>query len=668
MPSANVCGPRPPTLAGVLSQTRRWIAYPLAWLAAMVVPMLAGYAWHSWGATAAVNQFQIQHFDGHYEAVPAGDRLQLRVTERIVATFPRPRTNRGIERRLDARYGDTRIQLADFAVTDGSGNDLRFERRSGDDGDVILRIGDPRRYVSGTVTYVISYTIGHAMVDAGDHQEIYLDINGTGWLQPFGSVTATVDVSRLSGRLLDQQACYRGPAGSTQRCPISSSDGLVRAEAAGLGPRETMTIAIGFEPGTVARAVPLPRAASFGWAGIVAMPVLALLALGFALGMRALRRNLPAAGDAPVRFEPPEVPAIVAADFLGRPETGAAAQLAELVVQGRASLSSAQQQVATAAQPRSLGRQRARQLRSDLEVRLLDTDQIEGRTLRGVCQRLFGDGDPTSLDDVRRTDVTAATAQRRRLLAEHGLRTEVIAPGVLLGVGLCALLGWGWFQLARGIPGLAWPFLGCGVAAVLLLVAAVHYYPRVGGLTGRGRQLREHLAGLRRFVTLAEADRIGWLQNAVDAPRVGGPGADRALVRLYEPLLPYAIIFGVEDTWRDLLGSLYRTLPDPAPSGPAAVAAVAALSRDGGHQFYDRHNDSTASWWDSRPGWGEGWIASGTDELARAWDARRAARDDDDRGGGWGSGGSSWSSSSSGGSSGGGSSGGGMGGGGGGGW
>ena len=33
-----------------------------------------------------------------------------------------------------------------------------------------------------------------------------------------------------------------------------------------------------------------------------------------------------------------------------------------------------------------------------------------------------------------------------------------------------ALIGFGWVQLALGLSGLLWPFLGCGVLAVRVLV------------------------------------------------------------------------------------------------------------------------------------------------------------------------------------------------------
>lgn len=657
----------------MLRQIKRWIAYPLVWLVAMLVPMVWSLIGDSMGAVAEVNQFTITSFDADYKAIPSGDRLTLQVRERITAQFDNYRTNHGIERRLDARYGDTDIDLGDFTVTDDRGEPLPFSRRADDD-DLVLRIGDPDDYVYGTVTYVIGYTIGNAMVAGPDRQEIYLDVNGTGWLQPFGRVSASLDASRLADRLLGEQACYQGRAGATARCAIDRTGTTFRAAVTDLGPRETMTIAVGFQPGTVATAVPLPGRPGFGWTGLLAMPALGAACLAFALAMRAVRRSLGRVGEVVTRFEPPpDIPPIAAADFLSRPETGAAAQLADLVVTGLATITSAEIPTATAAQDRGrLGSRPAAELRSGLTVTLTGADDISRATLQTICTTLFGYRRPVSLDDVRHRDIANATALRRDLLKDLWLRKDPIVPGPMLAVGMVALTLWGWVQLGMGIPELGWPFLGCGLLAVLLLVAAAHYYPPLGRLTPKGRQVRDELAGLQRFVTMAEAGRIGWLQNAVDAPRVTGTKDAETLVKLYEPLLPYAIIFGVERTWQQLLGSLYDTLPSTEPDSTTAarpITAWAVVADRPVPDLYDARDDATASWWDSRPGWGEGWIASTRQSIAESWDRSRSARDDDHGGGSWSSSSdSSWSSSSDSGSSGGGSSGGGMGGGGGGGW
>lgn len=72
--------------------------------------------------------------------------------------------------------------------------------------------------------------------------------------------------------------------------------------------------------------------------------------------------------------------------------------------------------------------------------------------------------------------------------------------------------------------------------------------------------IREHLAGLRRYLEVAEADRLRALQSPSgaelrsDAPASppyadGGDAAPLARFHLNERLLPYAVLFGLEREW-----------------------------------------------------------------------------------------------------------------------
>lgn len=653
----------------MFATTSRWIAYPLSWLLLMVVPMLLDAFAASAGPVSETNRFTITQMTAEYGVRRSGPGLAIDVTERITANFPTRYVNRGIERRLDASYGNADIGLSGFSVTRPDGSRMPFTKRTEDDGDIVLRIGSPGVYVYGRVDYVIRYTIGRGMVRAADRQEIYLDVNGTGWQQPFGRVSATVRVAPdLVGALLGQQACYRGPAGSTTPCTITRDGADFRTEPVALAPRETMTLAVGFAPGTVAETVPA-LIGGLGWGGLLSMPLLGLVALGGALIVRHLRlRALLLRDDAPIQYTAPDVPPVLAADFLGLPERGAAAQLTQLVLDGHASLTSAALPVGTAPQRRGrLNRSEAAGVR-DLRVQVTGRHEIDAR-VRDICSALFGAGRSVSLGHVPARDVAAASDQRRQLLLDSGLRRTSRVGRVLFRLAFLWLIVFGWVQLALGLDGLQWPFLAAGVLAVLLVVAAVHHHPTLGGLTDRGRRLRDHLAGLHRFVTMAEADRISWLQNAVDAPRLSGP-ADGSRVELYEPLLPYAIIFGVEGTWRQVLGDRYDSAVTgrQAEFGRSLLLALDAASSAPVSGWQSR--PPSYSYWDSRPAWGQGWVAGAGRSIGEAFDAWATSRDDD-RGGSWGSSGSSgsWRSSrSAGGSSGGGRSGGGMGGGGGGGW
>lgn len=64
--------------------------------------------------------------------------------------------------------------------------------------------------------------------------------------------------------------------------------------------------------------------------------------------------------------------------------------------------------------------------------------------------------------------------------------------------------------------------------------------------------VRRHLAGMQEYIRLAEADRLRVLQSPQGAVRLpASPGFER--LHVYEQLLPYAILFGQEKEWAEVL-------------------------------------------------------------------------------------------------------------------
>ena len=164
--------------------------------------------------------------------------------------------------------------------------------------------------------------------------------------------------------------------------------------------------------------------------------------------------------------------------------------------------------------------------------------------------------------------------------------------------------------------------------------------------------------GLRQFVTMAEANRIAWLQNALDAPGQGD------FVKLYEPLLPYAIIFGAEDSWRRLIGHSHDAFGEQRGPAPALMAAAVAdgFVLDEATMPDRRYSAEPKSFWETRKNLGQGSIAESLRSFASG-SSSGGGTSTRSSGRGW-----SGGSGSSSGSSGGGFSGGGVGGGGGGRW
>jgi uncharacterized membrane protein YgcG len=101
-----------------------------------------------------------------------------------------------------------------------------------------------------------------------------------------------------------------------------------------------------------------------------------------------------------------------------------------------------------------------------------------------------------------------------------------------------------------------WMFAAIPVAFVCVLIAAgVVMRPAV--LTDAGAEQRDYLLGVRDYLQLAEADRFRMLQSPEGAERVD-VGDKVQLVKLYEKLLPFAVLWGIEREWSKELAVYYE--------------------------------------------------------------------------------------------------------------
>lgn len=652
----------------MLSLWRKWIAYPLGWLAVMLATLLliAGCSQRE----PSSSEPPMHHFHATYVASKVGDEVHLHVTESISDTLTPSR--KGITRVLIPHYDGQDLGLTDIAVRDPDGDEYPFEANDLPNGDVELLIdrNDPlvERQFDHTFDFRISYDMTRTVSTAGDIQEIYLNVNGTEWPNGFDSVRAdlVIDAS-LAGHLTGDAACYQGRAGSTETCTITRDGDTFSAALTDVGAYENLTIAVGLEDGTVADPLRPVGARSHGWWGIAGLIAIGLVALGIALLTRRIVRNpSPRELGIVTQFSPPEgLEPVLAADFLGVPERGAAAHLAWLATEGLGQVTSS----AEAAEPApatSLSPVERARLRDDLKLTWFaptegPASKKMGHDMRAITEALFGGpGKERPLDRVRGIFPLREAQHRRDLaLANKQLRKEIRFGPVLLWLGFLALLGYGLYQVWIGLAGLGVAFLVAGVIAVMLVLWAFHLLPVHGRLTERGREMQRHLAGLERFVTTSEGERIRWMNSVETAPR-----DERSRVDLYEKLLPWAIVFGAEDSWRQVLGDMYSRFPEHEQQpGWQSLTRPAAWSST--HGTARRRRPST---WDSRPDIGSGALARGTssvlESVGNAFSGRGSSSSSTRSSGrGWGGGRSS--SSRRGGSRGGGRSGGGRGGGGG---
>ncbi len=215
-------------------------------------------------AFADTSDFTFDSFDAEYTLSREADgTATLQVVETIVARFPDFDQNRDIIRAIPDDYDGVPLNTSVSGVTDQNGDPVFFETVTSG-GFVELALGTDD-FVRGVQTYVITYTQQNVVRSFDDtaSDEFYWDVNGTGWQQPFGRVSATVTLAPgVAEALTGNAACYVGFFGDDEQCAIETDGATFTASSTDLEPGETVTVAIGFEPGTFLTPEPTPGGGS----------------------------------------------------------------------------------------------------------------------------------------------------------------------------------------------------------------------------------------------------------------------------------------------------------------------------------------------------------------------------------------------------------------------
>ncbi|MFB6611622.1 DUF2207 domain-containing protein [Agromyces sp. NPDC056379] len=544
--------------------------------AATSSPALAVPAASVIGAASGTDDFTFDSFDAVYElSRDDGGRSVLDATETLVARFPEFDQNHGIRRALPRSYRGHPTDIEHITVTDGTGAPRSFEveEDEDDDGFVLVTIrGDD--FVHGEQTYVISYRQHNVTLQPrdADVDEFYWDVNGTGWAQPFGRVSAELRLSDdVAAAATGAVACYRGSENSGTPCESLEQEPeppVITAEALDLQPFETLSIAAAFTEGTF-----VPRDESFGSSpaaiGGAIAAVIAVLVAAAALILRISRwRSHPGRGTIIAQYEPPAgVSTLLAADLVGASAKGVTATILERAVAGQLRIvESGKKKYAV----EYVGAGEPADPDADAVVSALFGDRRAGERRElandtALGKRLY------EINQAVGKNAVSAGLRRRPAVGLRVLLLVVAAVAATLSFVL------GVIALDNQMGGF-WPAI-CFVVAILAAVATLFTIAGVRPFTEQGRALHDHLEGLRLYIRLAEADRLRVLQSPSGALRVersaasdagatptdaaGAPVATVeldpvAMLKLNERLLPYAVLFGLEREWAEVLSALHE--------------------------------------------------------------------------------------------------------------
>lgn len=514
-------------------------------------------------ALAGTDDFSFESMSVDYllERSSSGD-AQLTTREQLVALFPEIDQNHGIQRAIPLSYQGHPTHPVVTSVTDSTGNSIAFVTEESDDFLVVTISGDD--FVHGRVEYVITYTQENVILvpdDGAGTQEMYWDVNGTGWAQPFGSVSARITVSPdLATHVTSNSACYQGAEGSTTPCTSSDSQStpgggrVFSFSTRNLAPFENLSFAIAFEPDTFAVPDWSVWAHPLGIVFVSLSVLMGLLLLAALVLRLTLWRNHRGRGIVIAQYQAPEgMTPLLAGNLVRRSNRATVAAILRLAVNGNLVIRDV-----------DTGKKRS----SGYEVEIASLEKLgDEDTL--VLDATFGSplsvgssintsqpdyGRARRLSKLWKTTKSSAVAAGFRSEPQAALRRFGMILALAIGIAVFFTGG------AINVDG-----FGGGIDVIItyagtfvVTVATIALLRNVTPLTSRGAQAREELRGLKLFIRLAEADRIAFLQSPSGAQRKVDVTKPGTIIHLYEAALPYAVLFGLEKQWANELALLYE--------------------------------------------------------------------------------------------------------------
>lgn len=519
--------------------------------------------------SAGVNDFHFSNYEADYYLIKDNEgKSHLSVTESVTAVFPNFNQNKGICRQIP--------------FTNQNGNNLTLPKLN-QHNLTLTRNGVPEpiysidkkknyyevctgteEYVLGEQTYTFAYSFVNVVTQFDGYQELYWDTNGNGAMQTFDKVTARVhfeDPSVWSNR----SWCYVGRFGSNDqnRCTITEINDGVQFEAENLEPYEGLTFDTELRDGSFT--IPEPPLNYTYVKMIVALGAILLavligqivLFIKNAEKMKYYRGLFVKPEYQPNKdYSLPEMAEV----YFGKKKDANVAMLLELVVNKNIEFKKNENK--------------------KWFVVVKDLSGVE-REYINLLSILKGGSKPEVGDEI---EIKRRTATSRLVSLKDGMEAIVEANlkkdelveknyyygsskhrGILNIVVSCIiavpLVFAMWLMVVSIVEestDLLESYSGVLVfedeiipvsfwmitITVIVSVILNNTWQKYATHTKKGLEAVRYMDGLKTYISMAEADRLKMLQSVE-----GADTSSEGIVKLYEKLLPFAAVFGLEESW-----------------------------------------------------------------------------------------------------------------------
>lgn len=527
-----------------------------------------------------VDNFYFSAFSADYYVDKAADgTAKMHVVEELVAVFPDFNQNKGICRRIPYTINKGRTVVmdapkkSDFKLTrNGLPEPVYSLERENDYYEVCT---GTEEYVRGRQAYKLEYDMKNVALEFTEEgntwQELNWNTNGTDWKQKFNVITARVhfaDPSVLTGDV----KCFVGKHGSTNqsRCEVRKTDDGFIFVTTGVNAYENLTFYTKLKSGSFV--VPEPDKS---YLMVILATIVVLVCL---LVLLAVTKRFKATADkrkyyneyfVNPEYSPSKDYSLneMAAVYIGRLKDTKVALLLQMLVEKKIELKKGEKKF--------FGGQQ-------WSIIVKNKDGLD--TAESTLLKIVNGGADFKKDEeieIKRRTATSSLVSLGNKFRNVGIskaKTDKLVDSKFTGVKLSSatsifvtLILFMSFGISFFMPlivimsmtlfsdssevfyggklfVLAKPMLIVILASVLITVVVgiilSHRAARVKHHTMEGLAASRYMDGLKLYITMAEKDRLEFLQSVK-----GADVSDKGIVKIYEKLLPYAALFGVEKSW-----------------------------------------------------------------------------------------------------------------------
>ncbi len=535
-------------------------------------------------------------------------KVLLKAKENITVSFPTKNSisvfNRNIPLVNKSGYVFTtdRQDAMDVKVTMDGKEPNRLTVYPEDDGKFSVMISDDYRYLHGEHTFTFEYELKNLINDEGDYQKVLYT--------PFQYIHDEVndykitvhldkglkdDLYKASYQDTDKTyaaVCNDGNKLVTRRkCAVEeTADGFVFS-ATNLPYNKDFGFELNFKNGTFV--IPEPNRNYLCWHIFIAVTIFAIAFITF-ITIRTIKR---ASGKIKYLKSLPIVPQYtphkdytvgeLAKNYLGTTGKSKVATLLELIVAKKLSIrkekknkfSNKYRWFITVNSTDNLSKEQKtliKVINNGKEYSVGQEIEIKHHSYSSSLETAFNNYDKFIKQSLKDKGLTEEYVRIKKSKNKSSAVTAVVKTIIFSYLFLVILFAL--FGFIRGVASnyvIKTNFTSYSIyegaflipATLAILLVTFLYWPIISGKTQKyqtrtmkGIEMSRYMDGLKLYIKMAEEDRIKFLQSVE-----GADTSENGIVKLYEKLLPYAALFGLEKSWMKELDRYYQIESVKAP-------------------------------------------------------------------------------------------------------